>query len=93
MATKVGRYCMAGALGLIALCGSTGCSSVHQIAWTRLDNAPCQTSNINAVWWSSETVTFCVADGRAQLVPTNHDDLGMLGGVAGLIAAIIGANL
>ena len=82
----------ASALALLLLTLS-GCMSVRQVEWTRLDGVPCETSKLNPAWFSSETATFCFENGKALLVPTNHDDLGQLGGIGALVGALIGANL
>ena len=80
------------ALALLAL---SSCASVRQISWQRLDGVPCQTSKLNPAWYSSETVTFCFENGKALLVPTNHDDaVGIMGGLIGAVTgAVVGTQL
>lgn len=71
----------------------SGCAGVSQIRWTRIDGSVCETTKAKPVWYSSETETDCLQDGRAVPVQTNHEDLSILGGVAALMTAVAAGNL
>lgn len=64
------------------------CASIHQINWIRIDGSKCQTTKVNPVWYSSETETDCMQNGKAVEVTTNHDDISILGGFVGLFALL-----
>ncbi len=70
-----------------------GCTSIHQGEWHQLDGSKCQTIKINPVWYSSETESDCIKNGKSQPVATNHDDISIVAGFAGLLAILLPTKL
>lgn len=64
---------------LVALLALSGCSSVSQVAWQRIDGSQCMTTHVAPVWWSAETETDCLVDGKAVELTSNHDDVSIFG--------------
>lgn len=57
----------------------SGCSGVAQQRWTRIDGTPCMTTHVAPVWWSAETMTDCMVDGKPVELTSNHDDVSIVG--------------
>jgi hypothetical protein len=70
---------------------AAGCASLTQVRWTRIDGAPCITTKVKPVWYSSETETDCLVNGKAAAVATNHEDLSIIGGFAALLGVLLPA--
>lgn len=64
---------------LVALLAFSGCAGVSQRHWTRIDGSPCMTTHVAPVWWSAETETDCLVDGKAVELTSNHDDASIFG--------------
>lgn len=76
---------------LLIVTSMCSCAQVHEVTWTRIDNNKCQTTKVNPTFYSSETETDCMVDGKAKQITTNHDDISILAGFVGLIAMMAGS--
>jgi hypothetical protein len=90
LAKERARVRFRGLLFLLPLLAA-GCASLTQVRWTRIDGAPCITTKVKPVWYSSETETDCLVDGKAAAVATNHEDLSIIGGFAALLGVLLPA--
>lgn len=76
----------------MALLSLMACSGVTVTPFQDAAGNPCQTVKVKADWYTSETSTSCVRDGKAVEIATNHTDLTMVAALGGIIAALIGLH-
>lgn len=70
-----------------------GCyTPVSTINYTDIAGDRCQTIKIKNDFYSAETHTDCIVGGQLVVEETQHSDLSMLAGVAGIFAALIGVG-
>lgn len=91
--TKKGGIVYYALIVILSSITSLGCVGVKQTDWVRLDGELCRTTRIKVVPYAGETETDCLQKGQVVQVTTSHDDLGMLGGIAAVVATLIATGL
>lgn len=72
-----------GALTLI------GCAPVSRVYWQRMDGSFCATTNVKPRFYSSETETDCMVNGKSRQVMTNHEDISITLGLMTVLTALV----
>lgn len=76
------------ALLLLASCANISAPHYKTVPFTDAGKNPCETTKVWPSWYSAETLTTCVQEGKVVEMHTNHSDMSMVAAMLGALGAL-----